>query len=161
MKLAEALAERADGQKRLEQLRARAQASARYQEGEEPAEDAKALLAEADAIIVRLEELIRRINRTNASNELEPGLSITDAIARRDVLRLRRGLYAGVADAAAGQQGAGDPYMHVMRQMRSELRYLTAVDVPALRRTVDEVAKEHRELDTRIQQANWEVELAD
>ena len=45
--------------------------------------------------------------------------------------------------------------------MRSELRYLSAVDVPALRRMADEVAKEHRELDTRVQQANWEVDLAD
>ena len=45
--------------------------------------------------------------------------------------------------------------------MRSELRYLSAVDVPALRRMADAVAKEHRELDTRVQQANWEVELAD
>jgi hypothetical protein len=45
--------------------------------------------------------------------------------------------------------------------MRSELRYLSAVDVPALRRRADEVAKEHRELDARIQQVNWEVDLAD
>lgn len=162
MKLAEALAERADAQKRLEQLRSRAQAAARYQEGEEPVEDANALLAEADGILVRLEELIRRINRTNSSQEIEPGVTITDAIARRDVLRLRRALYAGLADAAAGQQARGEWQSYApVRQMRSELRYLSAVDVPALRRMADEVAKEHRELDTRVQQANWEVDLAD
>ncbi len=108
MKLAEALAERADAQKRLEQLRSRSQAAARYQEGEEPVEDANALLAEAEEILVRLEELIRRINRTNSSQEIEPGVTITDAIARRDVLRLRRALYAGLADAAAGQQARGE-----------------------------------------------------
>ncbi len=162
MKLAEALAERADAQKRLEQLRSRAQAAARYQEGEEPVEDANALLAEADEVLSRLEELIRRINRTNSSQEIEPGVTITDAIARRDVLRLRRGLYAGLADAAAGQQGRGEWQSFApIRQMRSELRSLSAVDVPALRRVADEVAKEHRELDTRVQQANWEVDLAD
>ena len=54
-----------------------------------------------DASDVGREELIRRINRTNSSREIEPGVTITDAIARRDVLRLRRGLYAGLADAAA------------------------------------------------------------
>ena len=42
MKLAEALALRADTQKRFEQVRSRVQSSARYQEGEEPAEDATA-----------------------------------------------------------------------------------------------------------------------
>jgi hypothetical protein len=42
-------------------------------------------------------ELIRRINRTNSVTELEPGLTLTDALARRDVLRLRRRLYAEVA----------------------------------------------------------------
>ncbi len=162
MKLAEALAERADAQKRLEQLRSRAQAAARYQEGEEPVEDANALLAEAEGILVRLEELIRRINRTNSSQEIEAGVTITDAIARRDVLRLRRGLYAGLADAAAGQQARGEWQAYgPIRQMRSELRYLSAVDVPALRRMADEVAKEHRELDTRVQQANWGVDLAE
>lgn len=162
MKLAEALAERSDAQKRLEQLRSRAQAAARYQEGEEPAEDANDLLAEADDILIRLEELIRRINRTNSVHEIEPGVTITDGIARRDVLRLRRTLYASLADAAAGQQAKGEwqPYGPI-RQMRSELRYLSTVDVPALRRRADEVAKAHRELDTRIQQANWEVDLVD
>lgn len=162
MKLAEALAERADAQKRLEQLRSRAQAAARYQEGEDPAEDANALLTEADQILVRLEELIRRVNRTNSRHEIEPGVTITDGIARRDVLRLRRGLYASLADAATGQQSRCEWRAYPpIRQRRSELRYVSAVDVPALRRLADEAAKEHRELDTRIQQANWEVDLAD
>jgi hypothetical protein len=43
MKLAEGLALRADAMRRVEQLRARIAASARYQEGEEPPEDASAL----------------------------------------------------------------------------------------------------------------------
>jgi hypothetical protein len=44
MKLAEALALRADLQARLAQLASRATTNARYQEGEEPAEDPNALL---------------------------------------------------------------------------------------------------------------------
>lgn len=157
MRLAEALADRGETQKRLEQLRTRAAANARYQEGEEPSEDAAAMLAEADKVLDALEELIRRINRTNSVTELEPGLTLTDALARRDVLRLRRRLYADVADAAAGQ-GQGH---YGFRQMRSELRYVSALEVAPLRQTADAVAKEHRELDGRIQQANWEVELVE
>ena len=159
MKLAEALALRADAQRRLEQLRSRVQASARYQEGEEPAEDATELVTEAESVLDELEALIRRINTTNAATQLDAGETLTDAIARRDVLRLRRTIYVAAADAASGRLQS-QPGMGV-RQMRSELRYLSALDVPALRRQADDVAKELRELDNRIQRANWEVDLVE
>lgn len=156
MKLAEALALRSDASKRFEQLRSRAQANARYQEGEAPAENAAELVAEADRVLGELEELISRINRTNAATRLDEDLTVTDAIARRDVLRLRHSLYTSVADAASGKSGPG-----MARQMRSELRYVSAVTVSQLRTAADEAAKQHRELDVRIQQANWETDLAD
>ncbi|MFN0089239.1 MAG: DIP1984 family protein [Acidimicrobiales bacterium] len=160
MRLGEALAVRAALQKRCEQLRARAQACARFQEGEEPAENARALLEEAEEALTELEALFRRINRTNAATELQAGVTLTDAIARRDVLRLRHTLYNSVADAAAGRvgvgMGPGPP-----RQLRSELRHVAAVPVDELRRRADDTAREHRELDTRIQQRNWEVDLAE
>jgi hypothetical protein len=156
MKLAEALAVRSDATRRFEQLRSRAQANARYQEGEAPAEDARELLAEADRVLAELEDLIRRINRTNAAIMLDEQTTVTDAIARRDVLRWRHGLYTSVADAASGGSGPG-----MVRQMRSELRYVSAVTVSELRTAADEAAKQHRELDVRLQQANWETELMD
>lgn len=166
MKLAEALAMRSDASKRFEQLRSRAQANARYQEGEPPAEDAGELLTEADRVLAELEDLIRRINRTNAATMLAltppPGpmldeqMTVTDAIARRDVLRWRHSLYTSVADAASGGSGPG-----MVRQMRSELRYVSALAVGELRTAADEAARQHRELDVRIQQANWATDLMD
>jgi hypothetical protein len=156
VKLAEALALRSDASRRLEQLRTRAQANARYQEGEAPAEDASQLLAEADRVLGELEDLIRRINRTNAATALDEQMTLTDAIARRDALRLRHALYSSVADAASGKSGSP-----LVRQMRSELRYLSAVPVSELRATADEIARQHRELDIRIQRSNWEADLAD
>jgi hypothetical protein len=156
MKLAEALAVRSDASKRFEQLRSRAEANARYQEGEPPAENAGELLAEADRVLAELEDLIRRINRTNAATMLDEQMTVTDAIAHRDVLRLRHALYTSVADAASGRSRPG-----MVRQMRSELRYLSAVTVSELRAAADEAAKQHREIDVRIQQANWETDLAD
>lgn len=95
MKLAEALILRGDAQKRLAQLQARASAVARYQEDEQPAEDAVALLAAGRAVTDELEGLIRAINRTNSVSEIEPGVTITDALARRDALSLRRNLVTG------------------------------------------------------------------
>jgi hypothetical protein len=62
VRLAEALALRADAARQVEQLRVRIVANARFQEGEEPAEDAGALLAEAGVVLDELEGLIRRIN---------------------------------------------------------------------------------------------------
>jgi len=83
-------------------------------------------------------------------------MTVTDAIARRDVLRLRHALCTSVADAASAKSGPG-----MARQMRSELRYVSAVTVSELRTAADEVAKQHRELDVRIQQANWEMGLVE
>src|SRR5689334_9914085 len=100
MKLAEALALRADASRRAEQLRSRIAGSARYQEGESPAEDAAALLTEVGEVLDQLESLIRRINRTNAVTTVEGG-TLTDALARRDVLRLRHRIVSAAADAAA------------------------------------------------------------
>ena len=51
MKLAEALSLRANAVRRIEQLRVRVVGNARFQEGEEPAEDAAALLAEIDGAL--------------------------------------------------------------------------------------------------------------
>lgn len=154
MKLAEALALRADSRRRVEQLRARITANARYQEGEEPTEDSAALLTEADEALEQLEALIRRINRTNAATDLGPDGTMTEALARRDVLRLRHSVLTDAADAAAGRGGG-------YRQLRSELRQISALPVAELRRRADGIAQQTRELDARIQQANWNVELLD
>ena len=158
MKLAEALALRSDAQKRLAQLQDRATSVARYQEGEEPVEDPVALLADARAVCDEIEGLITRINRTNAATDIEPGVTITDAIARRDVLGLRRRLVVAVADSAAGKDGNHNAWA---RQLRSELRELTDVPVSELRREADDLARQHRELDMQIQAANWTTEVVE
>lgn len=91
MKLAEALAERAAARTRLAELHGRLEASVLVQEGDEPAEDPAALLAEADRVLERLEHLVRPINATNAATPFDAGRTVTDAIAARDTLARRRG----------------------------------------------------------------------
>ncbi|MBS2533193.1 DIP1984 family protein [Catenulispora sp. NF23] len=233
MKLAEALALRADAARRIEQLKARIVANARYQEGEEPSEDAAALLSETGAVLDEFESLVRRINRTNAAAVLGPdggadggsagsdstgnrsgdsdsadnssgdsdsadnssgdsdsadnssagngsagngsaggnsagngpagGNSagngspgtLSDALARRDTLRLRHSVITAAADAAAGKSAG------YQRQLRSELKMLSALPVATLRAQGDALSRQIRELDVRIQRANWEVDLLD
>lgn len=153
MKLAEALALRGEATRRIAQLRSRVAGSARFQEGEEPPEDARALLAETDEVMDELESLIRRINRTNAAAVLDDGTTLTDALARRDVLRMRHATVTAAADAAGRNQHGG------VRQLRSELKMLSALPVAQLRGRADELAREIRETDVRIQRANWDVDL--
>ena len=45
------------------------------------------------------------------------------------------------------------------RYSRSEVRFVPAVDVKALREMADSAAKAYRELDTKIQQLNWTTQL--
>ena len=150
MKLAEALANRADLQKRLEGMRGRLAQSAVVQENESPPEDPRELLAETERLLGELEGYIERINRTNLNATLPDGTTLTAALAKRDVLGLRYGLLRGLVDAASNR---------MPRYGRSEIRILATVDVAPLRRQMDEVARERRELDTAIQGANWTTEL--
>ena len=64
MKIAEALALRADLQKRLEQLKQRLVKNARIQEGDKPEEDPVELQSELEKSAQELTLLIQRINRT-------------------------------------------------------------------------------------------------
>jgi hypothetical protein len=151
MMLAAALRERADVQRRLAGLRDRIKASARYTEGEEPAEDAAALLEEADAAVDRMADLIARINRTNLRVTLPDGRTLTAALAERDALRSRFALLKGAADATAGHDG--------FRFGRQELRTFAALDVTSLRDRADDVARQIRELDLAIEQVNFSAQL--
>ena len=59
-------------------------------------------------------------------------------------------------DAAAGSNQQG-----YSRQLRSELKMLSSLRVADLRAQADHVSRELRELDVRVQQSNWEVDLLD
>jgi hypothetical protein len=155
MKLAEALLLRADRNRSLEQLKQRIQVSARYQEGENPPEEARDLVAAASAVLDELEVLIRNINRTNSDTAMADGRTVTDALAERDVLRLRYSMLKVSADTASG----ASHQMEFMRATRSELKYMSALDVKDLRQQTTDIARRARELDARIQQVNWTTEL--
>ncbi len=81
MKLAEALIERADLQRRLEQLKQRLNQNAQYQEGEEPAEDPNTLLTEYRQTATELEQLIIKINLANNRISLENGQLMVEVLA--------------------------------------------------------------------------------
>lgn len=149
MKLAEALQERADLNRRIEQLRYRLNNNVLVQEGEKPLEDPAALLEELESSFTRLEWLIARINLTNCAVKVE-GRSLTELIARRDVLSLRADAYRRLVEEAS---------QNTHRATRTEIKILSAVDVPALQRQADDASRELRLLDNTLQATNWTADL--
>ena len=150
MKLAEALILRADAQKRVEQLKQRLLRNAKVQEGDTPAENPRDLIAELDRVAADLTRLIQQINRTNAATTLADGTNVSDALARRDVLAKQHVAYRDLAATATVDQ---------TRYSRSEVKFVSTVDVAATQRRADELARQHRELDAAIQAANWTIDL--
>lgn len=154
MKIAEALSERAELAKKLRSLRSRIHSAARFHEGEEPVEDAMSLLAEARAVIKREAALVSAINRTNMLTEVSEGVTITMALARRDMLAQEISILNDTADQAGPSM---DPYSRGRR--RTELIEKTNVPIPELRTEADALSKERRELDAQIQLLNWSTEI--
>lgn len=150
MKLAEALVLRADKKKRIEQLKQRILRNAKVQEGQKPAEEPETLITEMEKISEELVELIQRINKTNSSTEFEKGVSLADAIATRDILVLKNSIYRDLAQVATVTQDI---------RTKSEVKFIGTVQVSQIQERADELAKTHRELDTKIQELNWKTEL--
>lgn len=149
MKLATALSERADLQRRIADLGNRLNSNARVQDGEEPAEDPQELLAELNKNFERLEELIARINHTNNETRYND-ITITDLIARRDCLKQKIGIMRNFLDTASEK---------VSRYSKTEIKIFSTVSVPELQKKVDGLSKELRETDEKIQELNWTTEL--
>ena len=149
MKLATALSERADIQRRISELQSRLNNNAKVQEGDEPAEDPKLLLKELDALLERLEWLIAKINLTNSATCWE-GKTMTELLARRDCLSKRLAVLRSFLDNSSAR---------VERYSKTEIRILSTVDVAKLQKQVDKQSKELRELDEQIQSLNWTTEL--
>lgn len=148
MKLAEALSIRADLQRKVSQLKGRLKDSSKVQEGDTPAEQVTDLFQELEECLAQLEEMVYRINRTNMETVHE-GETITRMIARKDRLAQR---------VAINQ----DLLAHVMetdRYGRNEIKYVRMVDVAALRKETDGIAKALRELDLKLQELNWTIDL--
>jgi N-methylhydantoinase B/oxoprolinase/acetone carboxylase alpha subunit len=150
MKLAEALILRADSQRRLEQLKQRILRNAKVQEGEKPAENPDSLLEEVERICSELTRIIQRINATNTSTFLEDSTTVADAIVIRDILKLRESIYRELAHAAIVTQD---------RYTKSEVKFKSTITVSEIQKRADDLAKEHRELDAKIQAVNWQADL--
>ncbi|MGN2336886.1 DIP1984 family protein [Clostridium cagae] len=151
MKLAEALNLRADLQKRIASLKERLIRNAKVQEGDAPSEDPIILLKELDNNIVELEKLIKVINKTNSITYVE-NESIADIIARRDVIGLKLSILRIFVNTASEK---------IDRYSNKEIKILSTVDVTEKQAEVDNLSKEYRLIDTKLQGLNWTIDLVE
>lgn len=150
MKLAEGLMLRADLQRKVESLRTRLQQNALVQEGEEPSEKPAELIKELGGVLKQLEELILKINQANLQASVKKGLSLTAALAKRDVLVLRH-----AALTTLSQHCRARP----TRYGSKEIRWVNTIDPAAVQKQLDKTSKDLRELNAAIQETNWKVVL--
>lgn len=148
--LAEAMLSREDCQKWIENLTQRLLRNAQTTEGETPFEDPQTLLAEIDATLETLSELNHRINLTHAHTLIEGDLTLLDAIAERGVLADKIKIYESLADKASHRP---------LRDRLSDLRTVSTVNLSYLHRQIEQLTRDYRNLDTKIQQASWTTEL--
>lgn len=150
MKLAEALSIRKDLQKRIQQIGRSLEDNVKVQEGEEPAEKPDELIKELDECLMKLEDLILRINLTNVKTINEAGKTLTQLMAEKDILTLRISTLRSTYERASAQRD---------RYSRSEIKMLTTINVKQLRKQIDDYSVQLRKLDMEIQSMNFQTEL--
>lgn len=149
MKLAEALQERADLNRKIDELTARIKNNCLVQEDEKPDEDPTLLLKEFDGCIDRLRYLMTAINKTN-SKTVSNGRTLTEIIAEKDSVAITLSAYHTFV-AEIGKK--------TDRARYSEIKIVGTMDVPKIQKKADSLSKKLRELDNTLQQANWLTEL--
>ncbi len=149
MKLAEALIERADLQKKIAQLEDRMRQNVKVQEGDKPAEAIEKLLSQYEGFMEALEGIIVRINRTNGATPFDD-MTLADAITKRDCLKSKIRAYRDLYEVASIVQD---------RYSKTEIKFVRCVDAAKLQEQIDALSKAYRELDTKMQGLNWTVEL--
>lgn len=151
MKLGEALNQRASLIQRLGEIRNRLNQTATVVEGDEPGETIEELLVEHDAILDELTGLIQNINRRNFATIVEGKQTVMEALAEREKLARKLKTFDGLLAASELKQN--------YRWGTSDVKYVRRVDVVGLRNQRKDVAKEMRQLDAKIQEINWTVDL--
>jgi hypothetical protein len=153
MKLGEALLIRADLLRQLASLKERLARNALLQEGDKPQEDPLELMGKIDAILAQFEDLAVRINIANMRSSLPNGMTLTAALAKRDVLVMQHAAYCVAVQKSQPSPGDFDRYS------TREIKWVSVVNGADVQKQVDAIAARIRELNASIQEANWSIEL--
>jgi hypothetical protein len=120
------------------------------QEGDAPAELPEDLIAQYERNMERFLVLVRKINETNSKTDFGDNICIADAIALRDCLGIKYHTYQNIYDSTR---------INTNRYSQKEIKYVRCIEPKELQKQIDKLAKEYRELDTKLQGINWTVDL--
>lgn len=150
MRLAELLNERKSVKEEIKELKERLYLSAKMQEGDPaPCESPEELKAALTACFNKLNDLVTKINQTNMNTTIE-GKTLMELIAERD---------KNIAIATALHGLAENATPKPERFSRNEIRYVPTIDIKEVRKEADSYSRKARELDNKIQAANWNTEV--
>ncbi len=150
MKLAEALIQRSEYQKKIDNLQQRIIANLKVQEKEKPHENPEILLAESARLNEEMNTLIKRINRKNSEVKFDENRTLADALADRDMLIKKRRTLMSIVDSASQKD---------YRLTHAEIKMYVTLDISDIQKQIDNISMQYRELDTLIQGKNWTIDL--
>lgn len=149
MKLAEALLLRADLNKKIEHLVNRIRPILIVSDDKEPQEDPVKLLAQLRKANKDLEAIVVRINRTNNENFVGEGMTMMEALAKRDALKQ---LSEKLRNIRQWSQ---------VNNSSSYGKQVATVDIKSLQIEIDQTGRAFRDIDSKIQEMNWLTTLKD
>ncbi|MDA3557012.1 DIP1984 family protein [Acinetobacter sp. AOR15_HL] len=152
MKLAEALLLRSDQQKKLASLKQRINANVLVQDGDEPSEDPNELIKQVFALTQESNQLIYRIHLTNTQAKLEDGKTLLSLLSLRDSYAEQHKI---LMDAIANTHRESDRYSS------REIKWKKVIPVSSLQKQADDISAKLRDLNVKIQAANWQIDLID
>ena len=155
MKLAQALADRKALADRVTALSNRARKSVVTVQGHQPSESVRDLLSQIDRTLEQWEQRVVQINRANQAILLADGMTLMEALARRDRLTRSLAIMNELIQAALGPQH--ERYAMVPREMSP---VVPAVDLAVLQDQADRLSQERMQLDLAIQEAGWNHDIS-
>lgn len=120
-----------------------------YKEGSQPQDNLDDLFKDLKTSLSRQEKLITMINLRNCITRVD-NRTLTEMMAYRDAL---------MSEIKIKQNILKNSSQHSLNTNGSSIKILSNLDSGKLRKEIDTLAKELRELNTKIQFTNWSTEL--
>lgn len=122
------------------------------QDGDEPSEDPNELIKQVFALSQESNQLISRIHLTNAQAKLEDDKILLSLLSLRDSYAEQHKI---LIDAIANTHREPDRYS------AREIKWQIVIPVSNLQKQADDISAKLRDLNIKIQAANWQIALVE
>lgn len=120
-----------------------------YQDGSSPTDSISDLLLDLKTSLRRQEKLVAMVNLRNCITRVD-NCSLTEMMAHKDALLKEIAIKQNMLKSAS------QPLVNIAG---SAIKMHTNLDGKKLRKDIDDLAKELRELNNKLQSTNWSTEL--